>query len=92
MLQCDGKLMTKEKALGFKPTPQPEQIGDEHSKRVQHSKHRSMLRNIHADDANLSHGRLLCSGLRHLYLGTAMPSGASTPSVTPLGMRKPPTD
>ena len=41
MPQCDGKLMTKKKVLGFKPAPRLEQVGDEHSKRVQHSKHRS---------------------------------------------------
>ena len=30
----------------------------------------NVLGNIQTDDANLFHGRLLCSGSRHLYLGT----------------------
>ena len=39
--QRDVKLMTKEKILGFKPQPRLEQVGAEHSERVQDRKHRS---------------------------------------------------
>jgi hypothetical protein len=39
--QSDGELMTEKQILGFKPAPRLEQVGDEHSKRVQDRKHRS---------------------------------------------------
>jgi hypothetical protein len=38
--QRNTELMTKEKVLGFKPQPRLEQVGDEHSERVQDRKHR----------------------------------------------------
>jgi hypothetical protein len=38
--QSDIKLMTEKQILGFKPTSRLEQVGDEHSERVQDRKHR----------------------------------------------------
>jgi hypothetical protein len=38
--QSDIELMTEKQVLGFKPPPRLEQVGDEHSKRVQDYKHR----------------------------------------------------
>jgi hypothetical protein len=40
MPQRHVELMTKEKVLGFKLPPRLEQVGDEHSARVQDHKHR----------------------------------------------------
>ena len=37
----DGELMAEKKILSLKPAPRLEQVGDEHSKRVQDRKHRS---------------------------------------------------
>ena len=39
--QSDVELMTEKQVLSFKPAPRLEQIGDEHSERVQDRKHRS---------------------------------------------------
>src|SRR5690348_16012926 len=39
-----------------------------------------VLRDIQSDRGNVLHGRLLQVTVRHRYLGTQMPSGASTPS------------
>ena len=38
--QGNAELMTEKKVLGFKLPPRLEQVGDEHSKRVQDRKHR----------------------------------------------------
>ena len=38
--QRDVKLMTEKQIIGFKPTPQLEQISEEHSECVQNHKHR----------------------------------------------------
>ena len=40
MPQCDVEWMTEEKILDLKPAPRLEQVGDEHSERVQDCKHR----------------------------------------------------
>jgi hypothetical protein len=42
-LQGDTKLMMEKQTLGSKPVPRLEYVGDEHSKRVQDSKHRFQL-------------------------------------------------
>src|SRR5690348_2770944 len=39
-----------------------------------------VLRDIQSDRGNVLYGRLLQVTVRHRYLGTQMPSGASTPS------------
>ena len=39
--QGDIELMAEKQVLGFKPAPRLEQVGDEHSERVQDRKHRS---------------------------------------------------
>jgi hypothetical protein len=39
--QSDVELMTEKQILGFKPAQRLEQVGDEHSERVQDHKHRS---------------------------------------------------
>src|SRR5438128_4120045 len=39
--QGDAELMTEKQVLGLKPAPRLEQVGDEHSERVQDRKHRS---------------------------------------------------
>jgi hypothetical protein len=39
--QCNGKLMAEKQILGLKPQPRLEEVGDEHSDRVQDRKHRS---------------------------------------------------
>ena len=39
--QSDGQLMAEKQILSLKPTPRLEQVGDEHSKRVQDGKHRT---------------------------------------------------
>jgi hypothetical protein len=39
--QSDVELMTEKQVFGFKPAPRLEQVGDEHSERVQNHKHRS---------------------------------------------------
>src|SRR5260370_5743204 len=39
--QGDAELMKKKQVLGLKPAPRLEQVGDEHSERVQDRKHRS---------------------------------------------------
>ena len=39
--QGDVELMAKKQILSFKPAPRLEQVGDEHSERVQDRKHRS---------------------------------------------------
>jgi len=41
--QGDTKLMAEKQILGFKPAPRLEHVGDEHSERVQESKHRFQL-------------------------------------------------
>jgi hypothetical protein len=51
--QGDAELMTEKQVLGFKPAPRLEQIGDEHSERVQDRKHRSNDAMILRHDANL---------------------------------------
>ena len=38
--QGDAELMTEKQVLGFKLAPRLEQVGDAHSERVQHRKHR----------------------------------------------------
>ena len=38
--QGNVELMTEKQILGFKPAPRLEQVGDEHSERVQDRKHR----------------------------------------------------
>jgi hypothetical protein len=40
MPQCDVDLMTEKQVLGLKSAPRLEQVGDEHSERVQDCKHR----------------------------------------------------
>src|SRR5205814_8572813 len=40
MPQGDAELMTEKQVLGLKPAPRLEQVGDEHSERVQDCKHR----------------------------------------------------
>jgi len=37
--QGDAELMTEKQVLGYKPAPQPKQVDDEHSERVQDRKH-----------------------------------------------------
>jgi len=37
----DGELMAEKQILSLNPAPRLEQVGDEHSKRVQDRKHRS---------------------------------------------------
>jgi hypothetical protein len=37
---CDAELMTEKQVLGLKQAPRLEQVGDEHSERVQDCKHR----------------------------------------------------
>jgi hypothetical protein len=39
--QSDGQLMAEKQILSLKPAPRLEQVGDEHSERVQDRKHRS---------------------------------------------------
>ena len=39
--QSDVELMTEKQVLGLKPAPRLEQVGEEHSERVQDRKHRS---------------------------------------------------
>jgi hypothetical protein len=51
--QGDAELMTEKQVLGFKPAPRLEQIGDEHSERVQDRKPRSNDAMILRHDANL---------------------------------------
>ena len=50
--QGDAELMTEKQVLGFKPAPRLEQVGDEHSERVQDRKHRSNDAMILPHDAN----------------------------------------
>ena len=38
--QSNGELMTEKQILGFKPAARLEQVGDEHSERVDDRKHR----------------------------------------------------
>src|SRR6266481_3164823 len=50
--QGDAELMTKKQVLGLKPAPRLEQVGDEHSERVQDREHRSEHAMILPYDAN----------------------------------------
>jgi hypothetical protein len=51
-------------ALGFKPAPRLEQIGDEHSERVQDRKHRSKWCNYSASQLESTPGEISGKDMR----------------------------